>query len=228
MFLTTDNKIKWRLLGAGAVVTLLLVLMGVLWLDEPLFLWMRGFDCMFFRGLGHVFSTKMWLLVTGILVVMFYTKKTVKSVDKTTELSKRFNVVVIVRDFLEKTKNSNAFFIFCSIFCASVVGGLLKVILGRARPVFFEALDLTGFFPFTADWAFNSMPSGHTTASFAGLVMIGLLAPRMRPVTWGLAVVIGISRVCIGMHWPSDVILGAFIGMVAADLVKAGLKKYYR
>ena len=69
-------------------------------------------------------------------------------------------------------------------------------------------------------WAWHSMPSGHTTVTFAGLVMIGMLAPRYKPFTWTLAVIVGLSRICIGAHWFSDVILGAFIGMVVADIVK--------
>ena len=64
------------------------------------------------------------------------------------------------------------------------------------------------------------MPSGHTAATFAGLVMIGMLAPKYKPLTWTLAIIVGVSRVAYGAHWPSDVILGAFIGMVAADIVK--------
>lgn len=110
---------------------------------------------------------------------------------------------------------------------ASLIAQVLKVIIGRARPIFYEALNMTGFFPFTADWAFNSMPSGHTTASFAGLVMLGLLAPKIKWFTWTLAVIIGVSRVCCGAHWPTDVILGAFIGMVVADFVKHILKKHF-
>ena len=101
----------------------------------------------------------------------------------------------------------------------------MKIFIGRARPIFFEALDMTGFFPPSIEWAFNSMPSGHTTVSFAGLVMIGMLAPRYKVLTWTLAIVIGVSRVAVGAHWPSDVLLGAFIGMAFADIAKWYLLK---
>ncbi len=93
--------------------------------------------------------------------------------------------------------------------------------MGRARPIFFEALGQTGFYPINFDWAFNSMPSGHTAASFAGLVMLGMLFPKIKPATWTIAIIIGASRVCYGAHWPTDVILGAFIGMVSADIIKS-------
>jgi undecaprenyl-diphosphatase len=69
------------------------------------------------------------------------------------------------------------------------------------------------------------MPSGHTALSFAGLVMLGMLMPRFKWLTWTLAILIAVSRVAIGAHWPTDVLLGAFVGMVAADFVLAIVQK---
>ena len=129
-------------------------------------------------------------------------------------------MLLAVRNTFNAVKTSHAFLIFCSVLSAGIVVKILKILIGRARPIFFEALDMTGFFPPSLDWAFNSMPSGHTTVTFAGLVMIGMLAPRYKPWTWTLAVLVGLSRVAYGAHWPSDVLLGAFIGMVIADIVK--------
>ena len=124
----------------------------------------------------------------------------------------------ILKETYVKTKTSNAFLIFSSVFCASVLVWVLKVIFARLRPVFVMSGQIPEFDRFA--WAWHSMPSGHTTVTFAGLVMIGMLAPRYKPFTWTLAVIVGLSRICIGAHWFSDVILGAFIGMVVADIVK--------
>ena len=115
-------------------------------------------------------------------------------------------------------QHHHAFLILSSVFWASLTVWVLKVLIARLRPVFVMSGIIPDFDRFT--WAWHSMPSGHTTVTFAGLVMIGMLAPKYKPVTWTLAIIIGVSRVAIGAHWPSDVIFGAFIGMVMADIVK--------
>ena len=225
MFLSNANKIKWKLLGVATAFVFAMVVAGILWFDAPIFLFLRRFNCGLFELFGRVFATKIWLIVSAIVLIVFYLKKIVNSCIKCRNKTNQFSINVFLHDFIVKTKNSYAFFIFCSIFSATVVTGLLKVMIGRARPVFFEALGITGFYPFSFDWAFNSMPSGHAASSFAALVTLGMLVPRVKPITWTLAIVIGVSRVCVGAHWPSDVLLGAFIGMVAADFVVATLRR---
>ena len=208
MFLTKDNQIKWKKMGVAASITFVLVLLGIFWFDKPLFTFIREFDCGLWRLFDVFFSAKMWFIVSFIAAALLCVKKYLKS-----EISG-------IRDLFVKTKSSHAFLIFYSILSAGIVVKILKTIIGRARPIFFEALDMTGFFPPSFDWAFNSMPSGHTIISFAGLVMIGMLAPKYKWFTWTLAILVGFSRIAFGAHWPSDVILGAFLGMAIADIVK--------
>lgn len=216
MFLTNCNQMKWKKMGVAALVTFVLVVLGILWFDEPLFVFLRQFNCKLWNVFDVVFAGKVWLLVSFIAAVVLCVKKVIKS-----EISvKLSNIGGSIRDCFEKTKSSHAFLIFYSVLSAGIIVKILKTFIGRARPIFFEALDMTGFFPPSLDWAFNSMPSGHTAISFAGLVMIGMLAPRYKPVTWTLAILVGVSRIAFGAHWPSDVIFGAFIGMVVADVVK--------
>jgi len=214
MFLTKKNSLNWPAIIIGTIITVMLVLMGVFWFDIPVYNFLRQFNWNIWKILGAIFSTKVWLVISFILVAIFYARKIIDTKSRIS-LSKFYNAI----------RTSYAFNIFCSVCLASVIGIIFKYSLGRMRPIFYDALNLTGFFPFTNDWAFHSMPSGHAMASFAGLVTIGLLAPRAKWFTWTLAIVIGISRVCIGVHWPSDVIFGAFIGMIAADAVRAYLAK---
>ncbi len=226
MFLTSDNKIKWSLVGFSAMGVMLTIIAGVGWFDYPVFLFVRNLNCVLWEYFGHIFDAKIWLLITGLLILIVYVKKTVKSFDNVLNFIKKIKIKSICIDFIEKTRRNYAFFIFCSVFMASVITVLLKAVIGRARPVFFEALDMIGFYPISTDWAYNSMPSGHAAASFAGLVMLGLLMPNLKPATWTVAIVVGMSRVAVGAHWPTDVLFGAFIGMICADFVMAYLKHF--
>ena len=220
MFLTPDNRMKWKLLGVATVVAALAIGLGIAWFDKPVFLFLRSLDCRFFRFLGDVFDDKVWFCVFAAIVGVIYIKKTLETGIKYKNAKNHFSLAAVFRDFWQKTSCKKSCLIFCSILSAGVVALVLKTLIGRVRPIFYEALELTGFYPPSIDWVFNSMPSGHTAVSFATLVMIGMLAPRIKVLTWTLAVLIGVSRVAVGAHWPTDVIFGAFIGMVVADLVK--------
>lgn len=207
-------KNKWLKIIIAFVVTCVITLCGIFGFDIPVYNFLRQFDWTGWAVISGIFSTKNWLAISLLVVVIFYVRKIIQTKSK-------FNIF----DMYTKIRGSYAFWVFCAVCGASVFGGIFKILVGRMRPIFFEALNTTGFFPFTMDWAFHSMPSGHTFASFAGLVMIGMLAPRGRWAAWALAVIIGISRVCVGAHWPSDVIMGAFIGTVSAIITKEILSR---
>ena len=223
MFIRKDNTLKWNWIAYGAVIALALVLIGIFGLDitihqdfhpENCNPWSfgNGFLCSVAVLLGKIFKTKMWLYGSAISVILFFIYKAI-----TNEYDFRYAFV--------KIKNSYVFYVFSSVFMAVLTTGILKGLIGRSRPLLFDALDQILFIPGTFEYAFNSMPSGHTASSFAGLVMIGMLFPKIKWATWTLAILIGVSRVYVGAHWFSDVILGAFIGMVCADIVKSVLKK---
>lgn len=220
MFLTCDNKIKWHKMGWGALITFVLVLLGIFLLDKPLFVFLRNFNGWLCDVFDTLFSAHVWIVFAVVVLAVLCVKKFVKSDIKFRNERNRFDFILLIRNTFNAVKTSHAFLIFCSVISAGIIVKIMKIFIGRARPVFYEALDMTGFFPPSLDWAFNSMPSGHTTVTFAGLVMIGMLAPRYKPLTWTVAIIVGLSRVAYGAHWPSDVLLGAFIGMVVADIVK--------
>jgi undecaprenyl-diphosphatase len=60
----------------------------------------------------------------------------------------------------------------------------------------------------------SSFPAGHAATSFAGATLLSYVAPRAAPFCVALAAAIGISRVYDGVHYPTDVLGGAAIGVV--------------
>lgn len=99
-----------------------------------------------------------------------------------------------------------------------VVDGVLKPLIDRARP--FEVLDAARVIaarPLT-----SSFPSGHAASACAGALAAGRLFPAAWPVWWLLAALIAVSRVYVGVHWPSDVAAGALVGLLCAWFVLGG------
>lgn len=92
------------------------------------------------------------------------------------------------------------------------VNYLVKLAVRRRRP------RLRGLPPLAAAPSELSFPSAHATSSLAAATAMGRVAPGSRPPLYGLAAAICLTRPYLGMHYPSDVLGGAAIGLAIGRL----------
>jgi undecaprenyl-diphosphatase len=116
-------------------------------------------------------------------------------------------------------KRHAALFVIAAIGGGMLLSTLLKLGFSRPRP------DLV---PHAARVYTASFPSGHAMLSAVTYLTLGALVARVQPqrrakaFLIGLAVIltvlVGISRVYLGVHWPSDVLAGWCVGAAWASL----------
>ena len=113
-----------------------------------------------------------------------------------------------------------AFFLLATNAVAGLLSVLIKMLFGRARP---RLIDIVGPFHFdmlSLKSSVLSFPSGHSVTAFASATALAFMAPRLGRWLLLLAVLIGLSRVITGAHYPSDVIAGAALGAATSFILR--------
>lgn len=91
---------------------------------------------------------------------------------------------------------------------------LLKPLVGRLRPYDVNT-TIALLVPRLEDFSF---PSGHTAASFAATAALWSAGSRLWKPALAVSILMGLSRLYLYVHWPSDVLCGAVLGWVCGCL----------
>lgn len=131
--------------------------------------------------------------------------------------------VLLVLLLLAARRWQAGLFVGSCLLLASTATTVLKNLLARSRPdVLLQPLES------------YSLPSGHSSAAFAFFLALGILAGRgsaaRTRLTWLLvaclpALAIALSRVYLGVHWPSDIIAGALVAATSCALSLALIQR---
>lgn len=127
--------------------------------------------------------------------------------------------LVVIGSLLVRRKRIDALFLAAALGGGSALGVVLKSGYGRARPdVVAHLVEVTSL----------SFPSGHAMNSAIVYLTLGVLLARAVPdrrlkvyVLWVgvlLTLIVGMSRLYLGVHWPTDVLAGWAIGSAWAGL----------
>jgi membrane-associated phospholipid phosphatase len=109
--------------------------------------------------------------------------------------------------------------------CAGVVCNAFRLTMGRARPKAMVADRFYGFQGTLQGWNYHGFPSGHTSTAFGAGVPLATAAG-----VWGAPILVvsgtvGWSRLYKNQHYPTDVFVGAALGLLFGTATSWHLRK---
>lgn len=124
----------------------------------------------------------------------------------------------------KKQKRRTGVLIIAALLLNLILANLIiKNLVQRARPFQVDTSVIPLIFP--SDYSF---PSGHTSSSFAAAMILFLENKKWGSLAFLIAGLIAVSRMYLFVHYPTDILGGAVIGIISATLVWQGYKKYRR
>jgi undecaprenyl-diphosphatase len=106
-------------------------------------------------------------------------------------------------------------------FTFAVCDFMLKPLADRPRP--FDTIPTLAVIDAKPDTP--AFPSGHAAMAVAGAVAGSRMLPGAGWVLWPIGLIVAVSRIYVGVHWPTDVIAGALVGLACAWVVLGGRRK---
>lgn len=125
---------------------------------------------------------------------------------------------ILAAVLLRQTFKRQNFGKYIGAFSGLAVGGIINASLkyGVARPRPYRSAEYLGEPVRLVNEILtkNSFPSGHTFTAFAIASLIACFRPKLAVPAYLLALLVGISRIYLAAHFPTDVLVGAIFGTI--------------
>lgn len=122
-------------------------------------------------------------------------------------------LLAVILLLFKKTRSTGVTMLIALIINHVMTNMVLKDLFGRPRPYMVSSEIVT----LIKQLSSYSFPSGHTSASFsAALVMFRMMPKKVGIPALILAAMIGFSRMYVGVHYPTDVLGGIAVGIIAS------------
>lgn len=179
-----------------------------------------GFDTTIFQWLNS-FAGVSWLCDQSIVFLashLWYLMAIAVVLLSCAPCVKRFKKFCCDR----RTSGKFLLFVFSAALIARfIVTEFIRLLYDRLRP--FEVLDEVR--QLVAHAGSASFPSGHAAFSFALAAAVSYYYPKTSILFFAGAIAVGLGRVAAGIHWPSDILGGALVGIGTAWLLRKFFKK---
>ncbi|MGD9637422.1 MAG: phosphatase PAP2 family protein [Alphaproteobacteria bacterium] len=207
-FIKMMRKERWLF---SFVITVFICVFCMIFVDKPFALYFKenlsAHTEGFYKTITNIGLMGWWF---GFAIILWLVFVSLAGVSVSTE------------DFEKNMQKARSFLFMISSLTASAftVTGF-KIFIGRYRPRYLFNDDLYGFSPFNFNFGMNSFPSGHAISIFTAMTALKIIFPRYDAAYMVIAVLVAFSRAFTTVHYVSDVIMGAYLGIAITYCVKA-------
>ena len=206
---------------------LLIIIIFFNFLDILIFQYSRSLHGLFFMffqevidPLSEIFDPFNIILICTLILFININIKRIISNEKKLEVIKKntkFSLEKIISLFNFLSLVCKHFIL--SLALAGILCNIFKYILGVSRPKYFFLEGYSRINFFNIEHKVSSFPSGHTQAAFTLAILIIIYFNRYTLFILVLAILMGLSRIFMSMHFPSDLIAGAYLGSIVPIII---------
>jgi len=125
-------------------------------------------------------------------------------------------LLYVTGKFTNKRLSESGKYLCIGFFMSGLAAQTLKHLVGRARPRF---MDEALFIGPTFKGGYDSFPSGHATEVFCFAYVLSQYFPRQRILFFLYAIIVTLERIEDCSHFPSDVLAGGLLGIIAGKFL---------